>query len=241
MKVFPAVKIIIFITVILLAMVPACTLGKTQVLKIEEEIAQTTSIIPRSVEIEKDLVSIAIEIPSGETESGLYLTCVYLFDVAIKNVPNAKQVILKLYTLDVPYATLTAQSDDIKELISEKIDFLTFFARIELSDERSAQDGLRQALSSRDWIVSSVEINSEYVDIKAFMPEARANEEIATHMFEAMHLATIYAPDSQKINLKILLAEEPDLTVSVNMEDVRKFQAGQIDAGTFLAGWITSD
>jgi len=241
MKAFFTVKIIISITVILLAAVPACTSNKNRISDIEEEIAQTTSIIPRSVQIEKDLVSIAIEIPSGETESGMYLTCVYLFDVAIKNVPNAEQVILKLYTLDKPYVTLTAQSDDIKELISEKIDLLTFFARIEMDDERSAQDGLRQALASRDWIVTSIEINSEYVDIKAFIPEARANEEIATYLFEAMHLATVYAPDSQKIYLHILLTEEPDLTVTVNMEDVRKFETGTIDAGTFLAGWITSD
>jgi len=55
------------------------------------------------------------------------------------------------------------------------------------------------------------------------------------YIFEAMHLTAIYAPDSQQVYLNLLLTEQPDLVVMANMSDVRAFQLGEIDAGTFLA------
>ena len=243
MNVSRTTRIIILAFAVLLLAVPACNTNTidTATSEIETKMAETGSIIPRTVEIDRDQVSIAIEIPSGETEFGLYSTWVYLFDLALKNVPNVNQVVLELYTLGEPYATLTARSDDIEAVISEEIDLLTFFSRLEMQDQRPPEEGLCQALASRDWIVTNVTITSKRVDIEAFPPVSQTHEEIVMDLFEALHLTTLYAPDSQQVYLHLLLTEQPDLIVMANMADVRAFQVGEIDAGTFLAGLTISE
>jgi hypothetical protein len=243
MKVSRTLLMIILTFAVLLLAAPACNMNAidTATSKIEEKLAETGSFIPRNVEVTRDHVSIAIEISSGETEFGLYSSWVYLFNIALENAPNVNQVVLELYTLGEPYATLTAQSDDIEEVISEEIDLLTFFSRLEMTDQRPPEKGLRQALASRDWIVTNVTITSKRVDIEAFPPDSETHEEIVMDWFEALHLTTLYAPDSQQTYLHLLLTEQPDLIVMANMEDVRAFQVGEIDAGTFLARLTISE
>jgi hypothetical protein len=238
--------IILAFTVLLLA-APACNMphGDSAIdiatSKIEEKLAETGNLTPRTVEITRDQVTVAIDIPLGETEIGLYSTWVYLFNCALENVPNANQVVLELYTLGEPYATLIAQSDDIEAVISEQIDLLTFFSRLEMQDQRSPEDGLRQALASRDWIVTNVTITRKRVDIEAFPPVAQTYEEIVMDLFEAIYLTVVYAPDSQQVYLHLLLTEQPDLTVMANMADVHAYQVGKIDPGTFLSGLTISE
>ena len=237
------VRIIIFTLAILLCAIPACnkSSNSASTLKIEAKLAEAGSIIPREVEISGNQVRIAIEIPSGETEFTLFSTWIYLFDLALENVPDAKQVVLELYILGEPYAIITAQSDDIKAVIAEKMDMLTFFSRLVMTDQRPPEDSLRQALASGDWIVTNITITSKRVDIEAFPPVVKTHEEIVMYIFEAMHLTAAYAPDSQQVYLNLLLTEQPDLVVLANMADVRAFQLGEINAGTFLASLIISE
>lgn len=243
MKISRTVRIIIFGFAILFLTIPACKMNTADsaISEIETKLAETGSFIPRTVEITRDQVSIAIEIPSGETEFGLYSSWVYLFNIALENVPNTKQVVLELYTLSEPYATLTAQSDDIEEVISEEIDLLTFFGRLEMRDQRPPEEGLRQALASQDWIITDITITSKRVDIEAFPPVVQTHEEIVMDWFEAFHLTTLYASDSQQVYLHLILTEQPDLTVMANMADVRAYQVGEIDVGTFLTSLTISE
>jgi len=183
MKSSVIVRIVVFIFTIILFATTACKTdtSDTVVLEIEAELAETGNIIPRTIEISEDQVIISIEIPSGETEFTLYSTWVYLFNLALENVPAASQVVLELYTLGEPYATLTAKSDDIEAVINEEIDLLNFFSRLEMTDQRPPEDGLRQALASRNWIVTDVTISSNRTDIEAFPPVVQTHEEIVMY------------------------------------------------------------
>ena len=87
MNVLRTTRIIILVFAVLLLAVPACNMNNTDnaTSEIEAKMAETGSIIPRTVEIDREQVSIAIEIPSGETEFGLYSPWVYLFNIALES------------------------------------------------------------------------------------------------------------------------------------------------------------
>ena len=61
------------------------------------------------------------------------------------------------------------------------------------------------------------------------------------YLFEALHLVSVYAPDSQQVYLQLLLIEQLDLIVIANMDDVRAYQVGEKDAGIFLASLTISE
>lgn len=206
--------------------------------EVAETLAESGNFTVRSAAYSGGDAVVQIDLEAGQSQAGLVSTWVYIFDSALKSQPKAKQVVIEMYAVGQPYAVLTAQAADIRALLGGKMELPAFVQKIQVEDRRAPAEGLRQALISRGWAVTSVEITPQQVTVEGFQPDGLSKEETVQEWFQGMRLAHLYAPESQEILLRILLPEPPALAVRASMEHVRAFLDGEIDPAAFLAGLV---
>lgn len=209
--------------------------------EIQEQLSQLSTLQMRSVTIDDQAVQIAIDQTAGQSLPGTYSTWVALLTTAAQAAPNTPTVILNITLLNEPYLTLSAQTYDINALQAGDLDLQSFFERLPVIDERPPQAAIRQGLNAEGWGVSAVEVSPESVEIEFFQPQPKNAQDIALTWFKAFRLVAEHAPDSQRVTLRVLLADAPNLTVTAAMPHIKAYLSDDIDAAEFMSNWIVSE
>ena len=203
--------------------------------EVEKALAESGYVLVRAVEVTGDQSTLKVNMDVGLSETGLYSSWIYIFDTVMKINPETKKIVIEMYSADTPYMTVTAKADNIKGLLDGEIDLQEFLEKVEVEDRRAPEDGLRQALHSRGWVFSTVKVSTQQVLIEGYLPYGLNKEQVVQEWFQVLRLAHDYAPDSQEVELRLLLEQPTEMTIRAQMERIDAFIEGEIDASVFLA------
>jgi len=79
------------------------------------------------------------------------------------------------------------------------------------------------------------------VDIEFFQPQPENTHDIALTWFKAFQLAAEHAPDSERVTLRVLLVEAPNLSVTAAIPHIKAYLNGGINAAEFMSNWVISE
>lgn len=203
--------------------------------EVEGALAESGYILVRDVEVTGDQLTVKVNMDVGLSETGLYSSWIYIFDSVMKTNPETKTVVIEMYSVDTPYMAVTAKADNIKALLDGEIDLREFLEKVEVEDRRASEDGLRQAIRSRGWVVTVVEVSDQRALIEGYLPSGLGKEQVVQEWFQVLQLAYDYAPSSKEVELRLLLEQPSEMTIKAQMAQIEAFVMGETDAAVFLS------
>lgn len=209
--------------------------GGEDPVEVERILAESGYILVRDVEVTGDQLTVKVNIDVGLSETGLYSSWIYIFDSVMKTNPETKTVVIEMYSVDTPYMAVTAKADNIKALLDGEIELRDFLEKVDVEDQRASEDGLRQAMRSRGWVLTEVEVSDQRVLIEGYLPYGLSKEQVVQAWFQVMQLAFDYAPSSKEVELRLLLEHSSKMTIKAQMTQIEAFVMGETDAAVFLS------
>ena len=209
--------------------------------QIEGQLNESGMVMLREVVTTRDIVSVSIEMTTSDALADQFMTWVSIFDNVLEVAPDVQLVVISLFFMGESYLQVSANAEDIKAFLDETIAANTFFDRLSFDDQRLPDLVLRQELEKLGWIVTSVLIDDDRIEIEAFPPDAENHADIVVDWVDAMALVADHAADAEQIILHLLLVDTPNLSLTVNKQDLVAFQNGEMDALNFLSNWTVSD
>lgn len=233
---------IILVVIALCLVALACNLpvavnptGGGNIIQVEEALAEAGYVLVQAVELTGDQVIVKVNMDVGLSETGLYSSWIYIFDSVMKINPETKTVVIEMYSADTPYMAVTAKADSIKDLLDGEIELRDFLEKVDVEDRRAPEEGLRQAIRSRGWVVTVVEVSDQRALIEGYSPYGLGKEQVVQEWFQVLRLANNYAPSSKEVELRLLLEQPSEMTIKAQMTQIEAFVMGETDAVIFLS------